>query len=275
LLYSNAFVGIGAVLFCYEGYFLLHIDPKVDVVLLLSGAATMFIYLLIRVAATQRIREYEPELRWDFFKKHIRVLYVLTILTGCITLIIFLRLPRTVQLVLLIPGAISVLYGLPFAINKKRFRLRDVGVAKIFLIAFVWAFIASILPAVNFGLSIFDTSVWILFAAHFCFIFGITLPFDIKDLKIDALHQVKTIPALIGIENSYTLAFTSLFISSMLHLLLQREVLTGYDYTIPLGISMLLSGWSVFLTRKKADNFVYFGIIDGMLIVQALLIILY
>lgn len=258
--------------FTQQGYVILHVAPKYDLVTILSGVGAMFVYLLIRVAAIARIKVYEKETRWDFLLNNLKFMRILTLLTFVMCVIIFFLIPRSIQLILLIPGTISLLYGIPVRYKGKLFRLRDVGVAKIFMIAFVWAFIGSMLPAANAGMSIFGTATLLLFAANFLFTFAITLPFDIKDLKIDALHNVKTIPLKLGVENTYSLAYLCLFISGIIHVFLQREILTGIDYAIPLTISILITGWSIFLTSKKQDQIVYFGILDGMLILQFVLL---
>lgn len=261
--------------FTLQGYYALHLTPQYDRVAVLSGVATMFIYLLIRVAATTRIREYAPEDRWDFFLNNIATMRIITFIAFLSCVVIYFLLPQNIQLLLFIPGCISLFYGIPIPLKGRSFRLRDIGISKIFMIAFVWAFISSILPAANSNLPLLSTATLTLFAANFLFTFGITIPFDIKDLKIDAKHNVKTIPALLGAENSYSLAFLCLFISGMLHVLLQQKILSGVDYTLPLTISILIAGWSVFLTRKKQHNVVYFGIIDGMLLLQYLLVLAY
>ncbi|MBC8048224.1 MAG: hypothetical protein H7Y00_15600, partial [Fimbriimonadaceae bacterium] len=170
----------------------------------------------------------------------------------------------------------SVLYGIPLKLNRKSLRLRDVGVTKIFLISFVWAYIGSVLPVINADEGFLNKDVLLLFTANFLFIFGITLPFDIKDLRIDAMHPVKTIPKLLGTENTYTLSFLSLFISGALHFYLQRNIaVTEINYTTPLGVSILITGLTVYLTRKKQNNFVFFGLLDGMIVLQFLLIYFY
>lgn len=243
--------------------------------LLLSGAATMFVYLLIRVAAVGRIKTYAPEERWDFFTRNFIFMQVLTVITFLITVVAYVMMPRPIQLLLIFPGVISLLYGLPIRLGKTQFRLRDIGVSKIFMIAFVWAFIGSFLPASNSELPLLSGEVILLFFAHYLFIFGITLPFDIKDLTIDAQHQVKTIPAIIGIKRSYNLSFLSLLFCSVLYIVMQQLNTIGQDFSLPLCIAMLLSSWSIYLSSKKADNFLYFGLIDGMLIIQAILVIVF
>ncbi|MBK9555088.1 MAG: hypothetical protein IPO47_04480 [Bacteroidetes bacterium] len=121
------YIGIGAALFTYEGYYLLHQTPKLDVLLLLSGAATMFVYLLIRVAAVSRIKEYAPEKRWDFFTRNLFLMQVLTVITFLITVVTYLMLPRSIQVLLFFPGIISLLYGIPIRFGKNIFDYEILG----------------------------------------------------------------------------------------------------------------------------------------------------
>ncbi|MFI5171156.1 MAG: hypothetical protein ACHQFW_02140 [Chitinophagales bacterium] len=276
LLYSNIFISICAVAFVLQGYFLLHIEHRFNLVALLGGLATLFTYMLIRIVAVSRIRGYEPDGRWKFFLKNIFLMRMITVISFLGCMMIYFLLQRSVQIALLIPGFISVAYGIPLTIKSKAFRLRDVGIAKIFMISFVWAYVGAILPWVDTGGKIFAIIPAVLFLANFLFIFGITLPFDIKDQKIDAMNDVKTIPLLIGSENTYSLSFLCLFASGATHLYLQRYIfIENPDYSIPISISILIAGLTVYLTSKKNEKFVYFGLLDGMIILQFLLIYFY
>lgn len=259
--------------FTYQGYYLLHLAPQLNLVIVLSGVATMFVYLLIRVVATKRINEYAPEDRWDFFKRNLHVMQVLTLVSLIACIILYLLVPRNIQLVLLIPGIISVLYGIPIRFKKGVFRLRDIGISKIFMISFVWGFIGSFLPGSVSGLDVYSEAIYILFIANFLFTFAITIPFDIKDLQIDAQHHVKTIPAIIGKQKSYILAFTALILSGIFHIYLQNSYLQEVSYSIPIALSILISAGCIYLTKVKTDNLMFFGILDGMLILQAVLIV--
>ncbi|MBC8046284.1 MAG: hypothetical protein H7Y00_05770 [Fimbriimonadaceae bacterium] len=276
LLYSNVFIAICAMAFTAQAYYLLQLSPEYDVLIIFNGVSTFFTYMLIRVAAIKRISNYETEERWEFFLKNIQFIRILTTLAFIVCCVLFFFLKREVQYALIVPGIISVLYGIPLKLSRKLLRLRDVGVAKIFLISFVWAYIGSVLPVINADEDFLNKGVWLLFAANFLFIFGITLPFDIKDLRIDAIHSVKTIPKLLGTESTYTLSFLSLFISGALHFYLQRNIsVTGINYTVPIGVFMLITGLTIYLTRKKQNNFVFFGLLDGMILLQFLLIYFY
>lgn len=173
----------------------------------------------------------------------------------------------------LLPGAISVLYGLPLRFGSKRQRLRDIGVVKIFLIAFVWAYIGSILPAGCILEKGLFAQTWLLFAADYLFIIAITIPFDIKDMTIDAMHAVRTLPVLLGRELAMSLAMVLLFVSGVLYTLNFRHFFSApIDYTIPLCVSLLISGMTIWLSQRSKRDWIYFGLLDGMLILQYVLV---
>jgi 4-hydroxybenzoate polyprenyltransferase len=269
------FIAICAMAFMLEAYKLLHLPIQYDALVLFIGSSTCFIYMFIRLAAVNRIKCNTQDERWRFFIKYLPLMRFLTVLVAILSCILFFLLDDTLQLALLFPGIISLCYGISFQIGKHNWRLRDTGILKIFMICFVWAFTASILPALHAGLQVFSTQCMILFAAHYFFIFGITLPFDIKDLDIDNKDAVQTIPALLGIDTTYTLAFLSLFIASGLHCYLQHIQQASVNYCIPTGSAILIAGLTVYLTRRNRNNFIFFGLLDGMILLQFLLIYFY
>ncbi|MEZ5015041.1 MAG: UbiA family prenyltransferase [Chitinophagales bacterium] len=266
LLYSNLIIAWCGVAIFETGLLLLGAELQWDITAWFVFFSTLFTYLFIRIVARNRISSYQPERRWDFFLQHFSVLKWATIFTGLCSLGLFIFLPRPVQLAMLVPGAVSVLYGLPLG----AFRLRDMGIMKIFLIGFVWAFNGSALPAIASGADPWHTDVLLLFAAQFLFIFAITLPFDVKDIEIDALNQVKSIPAYLGKENTFTLSFICLFASAAIHSWMQRTYAEA-DLSVAMGVSILITGMVIYATRSSTRNADYFGWIDGMIILQFLI----
>lgn len=274
IVYSNFWIALGAVAICESGYLLLGLPLRIDALSMLCFLGAWSVYLLIRLSAVTRIRAYAPDSRWTFFLQHVTLLKMTTAagLLTCAALFVFL--PVQVQGVLLLPAAISLLYGLP--IGKKGKRLRDIGLIKIFLISFVWAFTGSFLPAANAGESIFSPASVILFSAQFLFIFGITLPFDLKDMENDSMHGVRTLPHYLGEDATYTLAFVSLFISALLHQWLQRGLLEiSPDYGIPAGVGILIAGLIIHAAKKRRSELIYFFALDGTILLQFLLLLLF
>ncbi len=275
-LYGNILIAICAMCFTLQAYYLLSLTPVFDILIIMSGVSTLFTYLLIRIAAISRIKNYKPEPRWDFFLRNMFWMRLLTILSAIITIILYFLLPRNVQLVLLIPGLISLLYGVTIKIKGKKIKLRDLGFIKIFLIALVWAFAGSYMPALNAGESINSIPVLILFMANFFFIFAITLPFDIKDLSIDAMNNVNTIPKKIGVRNTLLLSYLLLLFSGIFHWYLQEVILkSDKGNTAAIGLSLIVTGFVIKITQNRNNDTAYFGFLDGMIILQLLLVLLF
>ena len=82
-------------------------------------------------------------------------------------------------------GLLTVLYALPIFSNRRN--LRSLKGLKIYTIAVVWAGVSVLIPAVEAGL-VLDTSIWVLTIQRFIYVVIITIPFEIRDLKLSLIH---------------------------------------------------------------------------------------
>ncbi len=138
-----------------------------------------------------------------------KILWVLIPFVAVLLHIPFLQLKVTLYLIHL--GIISTLYNVPKTKHKSFLPLRSIPILKIFIIAYVWASISSILPAIILGISIFTYKTILVFLAHFLFIFSITLPFDIRDYNLDSERTLVTMPHFTSIRTTKILALLCLF----------------------------------------------------------------
>lgn len=273
-LYSNVFIALCGLGFYWRGMLLNGNKIEFDSISLFVFCATLFTYLFIRLVALRRIRVYQPEHRWNFFLNNYHTLVAVAVVAGIAMLILYFYLPASVQVTFLVPGVISVLYGLPvYRVHGKFVKMRDISLMKILFISFVWAFTGAVLPAVVSGINIFSAQSVLLFTADFCFIFAITLPFDVKDLEIDLLHNVKTIPSLIGADATYGLSIFLLFLSGVFYAI--RQPSSELFLLAPLTVSVILAGMLIYLTKFQNNSRLYFGLIDGTILLQFLLVWLY
>ncbi len=227
--------------------------------------ATLFLYAIHRIVGLEKVKQFTEKGRYKViatFKSHIIVYAIL----GCLGAIYFFFISDfAVQLALVIPALISLAYVIPF-LNKKR-RLRDFGSIKIYLIALVWAWVTVVLPALELE-KIQDPAVWMMIGERAFFIFAITLPFDIRDLKVDASNEVSTIPAKIGIPKTKRLA---LYVLLAMMLLVYWNVQIGF-YPRITGFALLFSAISTYLLvhySDKQDHDYYFtGLMDGTMLLQ-------
>lgn len=192
------------------------------------------------------------------YRSHIRA-YAIISFIGIVWSLSHLSTDYIIHLVL--PFIISVGYVIPF---RREHRLRDINYIKIFLISIVWAYISIIPIIVESGLS----GPIIIYGIEKClFLLAITIPFDIRDKEIDGHAELRTIPDLIGIRNSYILSISFVIICTILHL----QLFDG-KMAASLLIADLLITLMIILSSKIKNDYMYSGLLDGSFLVRFLLI---
>lgn len=105
---------------------------------------------------------------------------------------------------------IAVLYLMPpifvivYSINAKFLGIRrwkEITLFKNISVSLLWAFLMTFYPVVWF-----NTEINIKYAIIFAFVFlkfiGNTIVFDIRDMKGDSMHGIKTLPQMLGVEKT-------------------------------------------------------------------------
>lgn len=211
LLYSNIFVAFCVVALCRSSELLLNLQS--NTFNLFVFFATLFTYNFQRLIRTDVQGELSHRQQW--YKEHKKWLWFITIVSAFA--VVYLSFSLSIEsMALLIPlGVIALVYPLPtISLNGKILRLREVPGIKIFLIALVWTLVTVGLLVQEHQLA-WTTDVWLLFFHRFCFVFAITIPFDIRDLKYDQL-QLKTIPGIFGEKKARYIALAVLALYELL-----------------------------------------------------------
>lgn len=154
-------------------------------------------------------------------------------------------------------------------------RLRSTAYLKIFVIAFIWGIVTVYLPVVTGKKEfLFSSETLILFLRRSLFIFAITIPFDIRDLKQDKINGIKTLPMLLGVNRSITLASGALLLFSLL------VIISFYFFELVeiyhLMALLVSASITCFLISKARESHSkkYYNVLDGMMILQFLLVYL-
>ena len=175
----------------------------------------------------------ELSFRQQWLQQNKFLLSVVTVLSAIATVYFSLSLSYNTLRLLIPLGVIAFMYQLPLMYWKGRWlRLREVPGVKIFLIAFVWALVSVGLLVEEYQIG-WKTDVWFLFVHRFCFVFAITIPFDIRDLKYDSL-QLKTIPTVFGEKKARYTAYAALGIYELL-------VISQFIYGDIMGVRALIA----------------------------------
>lgn len=260
LLYSHVFIAFCAVAMTLQTAYLLPDIQTSPILLGLVFFSTLTTYALHRLVSAHKLGEALSIERFSIIKTYQHHIWGYTIIGAMGAAVCFLCLPWRLKAALLVPGLLSLGYVLPFW-GKQRLRLRDVHYLKIFLIAGVWAYVTVVLPAIEQSLA--WERILPIALERALFIFMITLPFDLRDVHLDAHHAVKTLPTQMGTPSTLYLA-TAVGILWI--------ILVGCLYTVPSIGALWASGiyaWGLVCYAPNVNHdYYYTGLIDGTMLVQ-------
>jgi len=233
--------------------------------------STWLLYALHRIVGILRLKDFLNVERYGVIARFRHHIIIYAIIAGIGTTWYFFQMPFRVQIATVLPSFFSLAYVLPFF--GKRRRLRDFNQIKIYLVALVWAWVTVVLPVVQAEID-FNTSHVLMYFERALFVFAITLPFDIRDLKVDRHSDVSTIPAKIGVKKTNHLALVLLSIALILVLI---NIYLGF-YSTAIGLALLVSlittGFLVRISTPERHDYFYSGLMDGTMVLQGGLVCL-
>jgi 4-hydroxybenzoate polyprenyltransferase len=274
LLYGNIFIALCAAFQTWMTCRLLYIDMEGKPLTLFVFAATFFIYNIHKPITFFLKKDFINNERFLKTKAYAAPLSIMCFIAAMICLDAFFRFSWSAQYVVIGLAIFSLAYVLPILPlpQKGVSRLKDLPYIKIFVIALVWSVDTIALPIVQLRgtLHIVHYQMMLERAA---FVFALTIPFDIRDMVWDKATDVKTIPLSIGIKKAKLWANIALIISlSMSYIFLWYGIYT-FKSVIVLFFSYILSAyWIQKTSPDQPDHFFDFNI-DGMLFLQAILVI--
>lgn len=226
---------------------------------------TLFVYTLHRRISARKMIVDKLD-RYNYILDHPTYTKYVLLLSGLTGTVTFFFLKYDTQIALIFSGIISLGYILPLVFRK---RLRDIGMAKIFLISTVWA----VLPILS---SITSQSLIVnvyFFAEHYFFIFALTIPFDIRDRALDERAQVSNMANKIGSVNIRKLHDSALILSVLIACLLFN---IG-AYQVKHLIAMMAFYIILFLVTKDLykprKEWYYLVFLDGFIFLKGLIYI--
>ena len=268
ILYSSVWIAICAAAQVQLTYLLFDIDAGWDSYTWFIFSATLALYCLHRIIGLSRLKHNNLEGRFAVimqYRNHILVYAILGLIASGVCL---LYLSYDTWYMLVVPVAISIGYVIPIGQGRKR--LRDIHYLKLFLIAIAWSLLTVVVPVLSHGEA--DTSVLALaFAERLFFLIAITLPFDIRDIRIDPGTGLRTIPGTIGIRPSRIMAILAQCVSMAIVLYLIQN--NGYPavYTIPFMIFALVTMALIWKAKEDRHDYYYSGALDGTMLLPYIL----
>ncbi|BBE16761.1 hypothetical protein AQPE_0905 [Aquipluma nitroreducens] len=237
--------------------------------------ATLFEYNLHRLITVLTNKEALKSEKHRWVNENMKAFYLLVFISVIGFGVVALLAKKEVLVTFAPIALITVLYSIPVSANPKHLlRLREIPYLKIFMIAAIWSASTILLPIVQSSETFSQTHIFAMLSERFFFILAITIPFDIRDLEADQQQELKTIPMLLGEKNSLKLSYFFLFVfllGSAFHYAPEKEWMILW--------AMCLSGITTYFFLKmdyfKRMLFYHYGILDGTLLLQGILVIIF
>ena len=256
-------------------YYLIESKPNYYVLwLLFTSTLGIYNFCILISKPQQPLQSPYKRIRW--FYSHYRLMVTFTIVSLLSLIPLFFLMSMESRILLIFLSVISFFYGIPiFTLGDQKFGLRNIPGLKQFLITLVWTMSTALLPILE-ALELHSTTIsmrdtTILIAKRFLFIAALTVPFDIRDLFQDKQSGLKTIPVVWGEKNAYLFCQVLLFGYILLLLLFRNNGFSPNFFA--LTITAILAGWLIFRSKWEKNEYYYFFLVDGVLILQYLVLI--
>lgn len=171
----------------------------------------------------------------------------------------------------MVMGACSFMYSFPLLPFANKRRLKDYGWGKITALVTVWVIATCVLPILYWHKKVADYPFEVLIRTSM--LLALCIAFDIRDMQADAQKDIQTIPNRIGAARSYVLIDVSIMVFAI------SSIIQYFRYP-HLGrlIAELITAVCMKLVmlyiKKYPSDTAYLGLVDGMMMLYALLIIL-
>ena len=212
--------------------------------------------------------ENSDRLTWSLKNKNIHKILIAVGVVLIVYSLFSFHLRHFIFLVAL--GAISFLYSFPFLPFTNKKKIKDFGLAKIVTLSLLWTLVTVWFPIDEANLTGF--SFQLIFLRRFIFIFILCLLFDIRDTEIDRRENIATVSVKLGIKKAYLLCYLLLTMFVALSLI-QYFHLPDTNQFITMLLSALTTAIAIEYSKKNNSDVVYLALIDGMMLLQALLVI--
>ncbi|MCB0698169.1 MAG: hypothetical protein KDC07_12445, partial [Chitinophagaceae bacterium] len=149
-------------------------------------------------------------------------------------------------------------------------RLKDFGWIKITVLTTVWTIVTSVLPILDHDMNISDYPYEILM--RFVFMFTLCVAFDIRDMQTDMDAGIATLPNMIGIKGSYRVMSASMILfiimSFVQYIRHPSHLRLGAELFVAAAVKLVID-----YARKHPSDRAYLGLVDGMMMLYAILVL--
>jgi 4-hydroxybenzoate polyprenyltransferase len=182
----------------------------------------------------------------------------------------FLFLESKLQLFLIPLMVLSLAYSIPvLKVGIKKLKLREIFFIKTPLLAIVWGVAITSVPITEQNISPFSSFAILQLLCNCLFIFCLCIPFELRDVQIDKMKKIKTLPVIIGNYNFIMIGIVFTVIQLVVHHLLFSDKLL---VSLSLDLSALVALAWIIIQDKSRGMYFYKFLVDGTMILRFLLI---
>ncbi len=156
--------------------------------LIFAYCGTMFSYNFMKYESLYRFKK--------VISRRVKLITGLSIIAFISAAVSFFMLEKTTRITAAIFFGLTALYTVP--IFPKRPNLRNLSGIKVYIVAFCWAGVTTLLPLINADVAI-STDVILKFCQRFLLVLILILIFEIIDLSEDD-PMLRTVPQIIGVK---------------------------------------------------------------------------
>lgn len=268
LLFGNIYVALGAVCLIQSTLTQLRHTDHLSGYSLLVFFATLFIYNFQRFfyKPQQDTNLNSIRRKWIFENQTVVKLLAFIGFIGVSIAFFFNDLNIVFYLSPLL--VLSLAYFIPFI------KLRKSPLFKLLTLVIVWTMATAVVPVLLSDTEPFTKNNVLHMAVRFCFMMAICIPFDLRDLDIDAADNVSTLPHILGEKKAKRLALGFMLIYMILIILEYTKGLTDIKIFIALMISAIITLTLVLMSNSKRGEYFYVAALDGTMILQGVMLLI-
>ncbi|WP_010230578.1 UbiA prenyltransferase family protein [Gillisia marina] len=198
--------------------------------------------------------------------KNLRLIQVFSLLIFFALLFIIFQLSLNVIIFSALMGLFTVLYILPFFGGGRN--LRALAGVKIYVIAFVWSGVTVLLPLIG-KTELIQWNVLLEFIQRFLFVFALTLPFEIRDLKFD-MANLRTVAQVFGVQKTKIIG-----VLSLLAIVLLEFLKLGSNFKSAISLILVCVLLSFLITSSRIRQAKYYSSlwVEGVPILWCLMLL--
>lgn len=262
LLFGNIYVSAGAYFLVESTRIQCHLVQQPDLYPLLVFFASLFVYNFQRIFYRKDAETQQQSIRRTWIGNHQGILILLSLIGMGGVLILLFFLP------FILFAYLSPLLLLSLAYFVPGIKLRQHPWMKLFTLVSVWTIVTALVPLLLENRNLLEASSLFHLLRRWLFIAAICLPFDIRDMHIDARDGVRTVPLVLNEKRTrYLATFMILLFCSLLFLEIKKGLIAPCVFDVLL-ITSLLTTVIVMMSTSKRSEYFYVAGIDGTMILQ-------